>query len=117
MNKIERIKSFWQEMNLKHWENLYSYFHERAVIIWPNTNEIFDVLTYVEINEEYPGSWTIELNKIIESNQQVITVERIFSTEEKTSLHGTSFFTFEQDKIIALEEYFSEDGSPPIWRR
>ena len=44
-----------------------------------------------------------------------VTVTRVWS--EEFSVRAISFFRWQGEKILRLEEYWSDDGAPPEWRR
>jgi len=108
------IENYWQHFNNKTWCSLFSFFTEDAEIIWPNTNEEFSVARFVEINEKYPGNWSIDVEKMLILENLAISVVRIFMNCQ--SFHAISFFTFTNNKISLLQEYWSEDTKPPLWR-
>ncbi len=115
MNKVQVVSDFWSIMDKHNWEELASYFSDDATIYWPNTKEIFSVNQFVIVNKEYPGSWKIAINTLLEIENQVVSVVKV--SMDKHSFHAISFFAFNVDKITRLEEYWSEDSSPPIWRK
>lgn len=108
------IKSFWKEVVAQDKEELRTYFCENAIIRWHSTNESFNVDEYIIANCEYPGSWNGEFERIIQVDNKIITVARVWS--DGISCHVTSFFLIEGNKIKELDEYFSDDGPVPKWR-
>ena len=44
-----------------------------------------------------------------------VTVTRVWS--EVFSVRAISFFQWQGEKILRLEEYWSDDGAPPEWRQ
>ena len=109
------VEIYWQKINKKHWDELPDFFTFDARIVWPNTAEDFEVSRFLEVNRNYPGDWTITPEKIISSFETVISV--VLVSDGKSSFHAISFFYFVAGKIAGLEEYWSEDSDPPIWRR
>lgn len=108
------IKDFWKDVASQNKEKLRTYFCENAIIKWHCTNEFFSVDEYIIANCEYPGSWNGEVERIIQFDNEIITVARIWS--EDMSCHVTSFFLMEDNKIKELDEYFGDDGIAPKWR-
>lgn len=93
-----------------------SYFHDDAIIRWHNTNEQFSVDEYILANCEYPGNWKGNIDRIEVIGNLIITVTKVLSSDEKISLHAISFIKVIDNKITSIDEYWSEDGDPPIWR-
>jgi hypothetical protein len=116
MDMKELIIQFWKDVVEQNALNLKRYFSTSAMIKWHNTNELFTVDEYIIANCEYPGKWNGVVERIEIVNNTVITVARINSSEDNSSFHATSFFEFESNKIIELNEYWGDDGKPPKWR-
>lgn len=112
------IKRFFNDVVNQNAEQLKEYFAANAVVRWHNSNEQFTASDYIIANCEYPNDWAGEVKQInfLENNHDVVVVARIWAKDLSVSLHVTSFIKFENDKIIALDEYFSDDGDAPKWR-
>mgnify|MGYP001904504290 CR=1 FL=1 len=46
-----------------------------------------------------------------------ITVTYVYSTDNKSSFHVTSFIELNDDKIVSIDEYWGDDGKAPQWRQ
>lgn len=103
-------------MDARHWEGLRDHFAEGASVVWPNTGERFDVDAFVSVNREYPGKWSIRVEKLLDAGEAVVSVVRV--TDGGESFHAVSFFEFAPgtEKIARLEEYWGSDGPPPAHR-
>jgi hypothetical protein len=110
------IRNFWDEIHQQNWDKLSQYFFENAVINWNNTNEQFTVEEFIIANKEYPGDWTIELERLEAINELVISVVKVQLKEGGATFHATSFFEFQAGKIKLLNEYWGDDGNAPQWR-
>ena len=108
------VAAFWQKIDDKQWDDLTDFFASDAEISWPNTAEIFDIPRFIAINRNYPGSWRIDVEKILSSFNTVISVVAV--SDGVLSFHAVSFFYFIDGKIAALQEYWGDDGEPPLWR-
>ena len=80
-----------------------------------DTNERFAVEEYLRANCEYPGKWHGKIEKMLDTAEGSVTVTRVWS--EEFSVRAISFFRWQGEKILRLEEYWSDDGAPPEWRR
>lgn len=65
-------------------------------------------------NCDYPGTWNGEIERIEQIENTIITVTHIWNND--MSFHVTSFFKIESQKIMALDEYWGDDGVAPQWR-
>ncbi len=77
----------------------------------------FTVNEYVCANCDYPGDWNGEIKRIVKDGNTLVTVVRVFPKDRSTSFHVVSFAQIVDDKIIALDEYWTDDGPPPGWRQ
>ena len=113
--KQEILTNYWQKIDAKNWDALAAFFTLDAKISWPNTKETFDVPRFIHINANYPGTWQVKIETIIDGKDVLITVVKV--DDGPISFHAVSLFTFHGDKIAALTEYWGEDGAPPLWRQ
>jgi len=115
INNRAIVADFWQIINEKRWEDLPKFFAFDAKVLWPNTAETFEVPCFVAVNKNYPGDWKIEVKKIISSFNTVISVVGV--SDGQANFHAVSFFYFVDGMISCLEEYWGDDGEPPLWRQ
>ena len=109
------IYRYWQACADQQREELRTFFHKDATILWHNTNECFTLEEFICANCDYPGSWQGEVKRVDEIAGGLVTAVHIYSkTDITVSFHVTSFFHMEHDKIVFLEEYRGEDGEPPV---
>lgn len=109
------IQNYWEAVLQQNPTSMRLFFHEDAIIRWHNTNEAFTLDEFIQANCEYPGKWDGEIERIERIDHLIITVTHVFSTE--LSFHVTSFMEIIDDKIICLDEYWGDDGEPPLWRK
>jgi hypothetical protein len=88
-----------------------------AEIRWPCTGERFTAEQFVAVNCAYPGAWEGEIERKEEKGDLVVCAARIRSKDDGASFHAVSFLRHDGEKIVSLEEYWSDDGEPPQWRR
>ena len=118
MLRADIVKKFWNTMHQQQWEHLHNYFNSKATIEWPNTNEIFTTVdSFVRANSEYPGDWSIRIDRIEEFGNLVVSVVCVSLNESKISFYATSFFEFNNQTIMKLTEYWGDVGSAPEWRK
>lgn len=115
MGHKEQILALWGAIHHQRWETVADFFAPGARILLHNTREQFTPQEFVRLNSEYPGDWTITVERVEELDHLIITVIRTQAGE--ASLHATSFFQMgEGGRITRLDEYWGDDGPPPDWR-
>lgn len=110
------LRRYWNAALKQDAEIMREFFHKDAFINWHNTNEHFTVEEFIRVNCEYPGEWEGEIERIEQICNLYITVTRVYSTDQKSSFHVTSFIEVKDEKISSIDEYWGDDGSAPQWR-
>lgn len=110
------IKEFWNAVLKQDAEKLRTFFHDSAYVNWHCTNEHFTVSEYIIANCEYPGEWDGAIERIEKVGNLIISAVKVFPVTKEASFHVVSFMEIENDKIIAMNEYWGDDGSAPQWR-
>jgi len=95
---------------------LRSFFADNAVINWHDSNESFTPDEYVRANCEYPGDWRGTLERVEAIGNGMVIVAKV-QDNEGFAVCVVSFATLVDGKIIKLDEYYSDCGEPPQWRR
>lgn len=110
------IYKFWKDVLAQNTDVIKDYFDENAYINWHCTNERFNVNEFIIANCEYPGDWDGEVERIEKINDLFITVTHVYSKDKTLSFHVTSFIQVMNGKIVAIDEYWADDGVAPKWR-
>ena len=84
---------------------------------WHCSNEHFTVEEFIRANCEYPGDWDGEVEKTVMTDDMIITATRVYPKDRSASFHVTSFIKLKDDKIVAMDEYWADDGEAPKWRQ
>ena len=111
------IQKFWSDVLAQRADAIREFFHVDAHVNWHCTNEHFTVDEFIRANCEYPGDWDGEVEKIVVTDDIVITATRVYPNDCSASFHVTSFINLKDDKIAAMDEYWSDDGEAPKWRQ
>lgn len=93
------------------------FFDENAKIVWHNTNEIFTVDRYIELNCKYPKKWDFEIHRKEIISDLIITAVKVFAVDNGESHYVVSFIRLKNNKVISLDEYWGENSEIPQWRR
>ena len=110
------IKQYWDAVIKQDKKGLSNFFHNNACIRWHNTNEQFSVKQFISANCEYPGEWEGNIERIENLENLVVTVTKIWEKDKELMFHVVSFIKIQDDKIIAIDEYWGDDGDAPQWR-
>lgn len=98
-------------------EAIRRHFCDDAYVNWHCTNEHFTVEEFIKANCEYPGKWDGVIERIENAGDIVITATHVYLKDKSQSFHVISFIRIKQDKIISVDEYWSDDGDAPQWRQ
>ncbi len=116
MDLKKTAEALFQSTVMQEAEQMKEYFKEEARINWHNTDESFTRDEYIRANCEYPGSFLGNVERMELTGNVVILVGAVKPKDSVVSLHVTSFYEFNEDKVIRLDEYWGEDGKAPQWR-
>lgn len=110
------IYKFWKDVLGQKADNIRGYFDKDAYINWHCTNEHFNVDEFIIANCEYPGSWDGEVERVEKMGDLFVTATHVYALNREISFHVTSFIRVKDDKIVAVDEYWADDGTAPKWR-
>lgn len=111
------ISEYWNAVLNQNPDRIRTFFHEKAYINWHNTNEHFNVDEFIKGNCEYLGNWGGKVERLETIGELIITVTHVWEKDQKLTFHVTSFMQIENEKILSIDEYWSEDGEVPEWRK
>ena len=105
MNAAERL---WDGLTRRNWDAVAAQFHDRADVYWPHTGERITRDEYVAVNRASPGTWDIEVRKMI-SNGRDIAVEAIVRGADETH-RCAGFYDLHDGRIAHATEYWVAEG-------
>ncbi len=111
------IHKFWAAVLNQDADAIRAFFTPMAYVNWHNTNEHFTVEEFIRANCEYPGDWIGEVEKEIHVDDTIITATHVETKDGSLSFHVTSFIQVKDGKIVAVDEYWGDDGEAPQWRQ
>ena len=111
------IERYWQDIASQDRKALAAWFWESARINWHCTNESFSVQEFLQANCEYPGEWVCQVERADFSILHFKKRHRVYARDKSLSFHAVSFFKMQNGKILQLDEYWGDDGPPPLWRQ
>ncbi len=111
------IHKFWAAVLDQDADVIRAFFVPTAYVNWHNTNEHFTVEEFIRANCEYPCKWTGEVEKEIHVDDTIITATHVETQDGSLSFHVASFIQVKDGKIVAVDEYWGDDGEAPKWRQ
>ena len=108
------IRALWQAIAEQDEERLLQFFTPDAVILWPNTNEAFDLNGYLRANCDYPGQWSGQVEKIALDGGW--SVAKVWSPAGD-AFRSVTFYQWRNGKIERMVEYWGDVGPAPEWRK
>jgi GNAT superfamily N-acetyltransferase len=110
------VRALWAHVQARDWTAMRGAFVDGAVTRWPVTGERFgDAETLVRVNAEYPEGWSIEV-KTVDAlvDGRVHSLVEVLQGGQRFFAH--SRFSFEGQRIVALEEHWATAEAAPAWR-
>ncbi|HPJ88335.1 MAG TPA: polyhydroxyalkanoate synthesis regulator DNA-binding domain-containing protein [Thermotogota bacterium] len=111
------VRQFWQYINDAEFDRLHQVMEDSAIIRLPNTREVFiGTEKYICFNRKYPGRWFAEVETLYPSDKKLISIVNVHDEGETARFIVMSVFSFSDDRISEISEYWSDNGEPPQWR-
>ena len=115
MKEIEvTIRSLWQAIAEQNEEKLVCFFTPDAQILWPNTEERFDLNGYLRANCDYPGQWNGKVETVALDGSY--SIAKVWPPEGGAA-RAVTFYKWRNGKIEQMVEYWGDIGPAPEWRR
>lgn len=108
--------SYWRAVLAQDADGMRAFLAPDAVVRWPNTRERFIAEEFIRVNCAYPGAWKGGLERVEYAGDVAICVVLVQSADDAQSLHAVSFLRLHGDRIVQIDEYWSDDGPVPPWR-
>ena len=118
MSQVDVVTDFWAAIAERDWARMATLLAPDAVVEWPATGErILGRENVVAVNAEYPEGWAIQVLRIIEAGDLVISEIEV-PHESMGVFRAVSLWTVEGDIITFGREYWIEVGGEeaPAWR-
>ena len=105
------VDLFWEYINNQDYDKLYEITSEDTKVWFPNTKEMFkDRESYIAFNKRCPFKRDMFVDKIYTSNEDAISLVRIYNKENDIDFRSTAFFKIKNDIIQDIVEYWGEEG-------
>ncbi|MEO7909687.1 MAG: nuclear transport factor 2 family protein [Roseiflexaceae bacterium] len=109
------VERLWQLFDARDFEAAGALLHDDFVCEWPQTRErIRGRENYRAMNQNYPGTWSVSIRRLIAEGDQVAS-EVVLTYGEEFVL-AVSFFELRDGKIVRQVDYWPEPYPAPVGR-
>jgi ketosteroid isomerase-like protein len=109
------VERLWQLFDARDFEAAGALLHDDFVCEWPQSRErIRGRENYVAINQNYPGTWSISICRLIADGDQVAS--EVVLTHAEEIVQAVSFFELHDGRIVRQVDYWPEPYPAPAWR-
>jgi limonene-1,2-epoxide hydrolase len=114
---VDIVRSFWERLEARDWDDARALLADDLVVLWPATRERFEGAdTFIALQQAYPGEWHIAVEAVHADGRDVLAwVEvRIGDTLSICAQRATV-----TEKLIRSSvELWVDEGeiTPPAWR-
>jgi ketosteroid isomerase-like protein len=119
MAEAEVVFRFWDRIEARDWDAVGRLLADDVEFEWPHSLERFRGRdSVVGVNRAYPEGWSIEVLRVLEAGDVVVSEVRVPFRNEAV-FYVASFFEVRDGLIRRAVEYWVEAGQeePPEWRR
>lgn len=116
MDTADLIRRYWTACNARDWEAFAATFADDVRYRCPQTRELVrGKPAYLAFNQEYPGDWTLTIDRIVADGTGGVSWTTFRVGEEVMT--GLCFFTVDADGLIAqIDDFWPEPYEPPAGR-
>jgi hypothetical protein len=114
---VDIVRSFWERVEARDWDDARDLLADDLVVVWPATRERFEGAdTFIALNQNYPGEWHIDVQAVHADGRNVLAWVTVRIGDQLTFCAQRSIVT---DRLIrSLVEIYVDEGEsePPAWR-
>ena len=109
------VERLWQLFDARDFEAAGALLHDDFTCEWPQSRErIRGRENYIALNQNYPGTWSIAIRRLIAEGDQVAS--EVVMTYGEEVVQAVSFFELRDGKIIRQVDYWPEPYPAPAGR-
>jgi hypothetical protein len=114
---VDVVRSFWERMEARDWDDARALLDDDLVVVWPATRERFEGAdTFIALNQAYPGDWHISVQSVHADARDALAWVEV-RVDGQLSLCAQKA-TVADRKIVSSIELWIDEGeiTPPPWR-
>lgn len=110
------VRAMWAAFQRRDWPAARALMADDLRATWWTSGERFTSAEgFIAAQSEYPEGWTIRLLEMAPlQDGRVMTLVRVDHPPQ--AFYATSFFLVDDDRILAVDEYWATAEPPPAWR-
>lgn len=118
-NRIPLIQEFWLRFDERRYSETAELLHKDFTATWETSKEKFiSKEKMIAANMNYPGKWNTKLQKAeLIGEDKAVSVVHIYTDADDTSLYAVSFYTFKDNLIYKMTEYYADITGREEWRK
>lgn len=111
------VEDVFRLMEKQDWDGVLEYYHDDAVIEWPQSGErISGKDMCLQVFENYPGgSPKMRARRVVDEGDLVVA-ETDITYPDGSTWKGVSMFELRDGRIAKETDYFAEPFEAPEWR-
>jgi ketosteroid isomerase-like protein len=115
MNPTEIVEALWAAFDSFEFAAAAPLLHDEFVCEFPQSGEVMRGRdNFIAMNQHYPGQWRCTIQQLIANGDKVVTETHV--SDGNQSFTALSFFTFKDNQIIHLREYWPDPMPAQEWR-
>lgn len=115
MTLEDTVRILWQAFDEGRFADIRPLLADDFTADWPQTRELIrGPDNFIALNAAYPGRWRCRIQTLLREGERVVSLVEISDGEHK--LWATSWFDFEDGRIVKAREFFADAMEPPFDR-
>lgn len=114
---VDIVRSFWERMEARDWDDARALLADDLVVVWPATQERFEGAdTFLALQQAYPGDWHIAVSAVHADGRNVLAWVEVRLGDTLSLCAQRAIVT---DRLIRSSiELWVDEGeiTPPPWR-
>lgn len=113
---VRVVRAMWSAFQARDWKAARALLRADMKATWWTSGERFEGAdAYVAVQAQYPEGWTLHLIECERlEDGRVMSLVRV--DHPPATFYATSFFQVDDERVIAVDEYWATVEAPPAWR-
>ena len=114
---VDVVRSFWERLEARDWDDARALLADDLVVVWPATRERFEGAdTFIALNQAYPGDWHLSVQAVHADGRNVLAWVEVRLGDVRSFCAQRAIVT--ERLIRSSIELWVDEGeiTPPAWR-